>query len=93
MSIDNLDVNKIVVSNKNDFKYFISYKDGKRIRPLLIFLAKMSVFRRDFYKINCMIFLIKYEKLLEKQNEIWEKKSATILKNNLSSNLYTRNNI
>ena len=53
----------------------------------------MSVFRRDFYKTNCMIFLIKYEKLLEKQNEIWKKKPATILKNNLSSNLYTMNNI
>ena len=53
----------------------------------------MSVFRRDFYKTNCMIFLIKYQKLLEKQNEIWKKKSATILKNNLSSNLYTMNNI
>ena len=29
ISIDNIDVNKIVVSNKNDFKYFIGYKDAK----------------------------------------------------------------
>ena len=34
--IDNIDVNKIVVSNKisfgkNDFKYFIGYKDAKKL--------------------------------------------------------------
>ena len=34
--IDNIDVNKIVVSNrvlfhKKDFKYFIGYKDAKKI--------------------------------------------------------------
>ena len=29
ISIDNIDVNKIVVSTKNDFKYFIGYKDAK----------------------------------------------------------------
>ena len=37
--IDDIDVNKIVVSNKisfgkNDFKYFIGYKDAKKIRSL-----------------------------------------------------------
>ena len=36
ISINNIDVNKIVVSNKaslgqNDFKYYISYKDAKKI--------------------------------------------------------------
>ena len=29
ISIDNIDVNKIAVSNKNHFKYFICYKDAK----------------------------------------------------------------
>ena len=34
--IDNIDVNKVVVSNKisfgkNDFKYFIGYKDAKKL--------------------------------------------------------------
>ena len=29
ISIDNIDVNKIAVSNKNHFKYFIRYKDAK----------------------------------------------------------------
>ena len=73
--------NKIVVSNKNDFKYFIGYKDAKKIRPLLIILAKMSAFRRDYYKIKCMAFLIKDKKLLEKY-EIW-KKVCNIIKKEL----------
>ena len=83
--IDNIDVNKIVVSNKiscgkNDFRYIIGYKDGKKIRPLCIFLPKMSAYRRDFDKTKCMSFLIKDGKLLEKYNEIWKKVSKTFKK-------------
>ena len=52
ISIDNIDVNKIVSNKipfgKNDFKYFIGYKDAKKIRPLCIFLPKMSAYRRGF---------------------------------------------
>ena len=38
ISIKNIDINKIVVSNKasfseKGFKYFIGYKDDKKIRP------------------------------------------------------------
>ena len=41
VSINNTDINKIVVSkkcpcNKQDFKYFINYKNNKEIRPLCI---------------------------------------------------------
>ena len=59
-SIDNIDFNKIVVSNKisfdkKDFKCFIGYK----IRLLCIFLPKMSAYRKDFDKTKCMSFLIK----------------------------------
>ena len=43
-SIDTIDVNKIVVSNKNTFQYFICYKNPNKIRPLLIPLPKMSAF-------------------------------------------------
>ena len=40
--INDIDINKIVVSNKflfgkQDFKYFIGYKDSETIRPLCIF--------------------------------------------------------
>ena len=79
--IDYIDINKIVVSNKisygkNDFKYFIGYKDAKRIRPLCILLPKISAYRRNFDEFKCVSFLTKDEKLLEKYNEIWKKVSS-----------------
>ena len=46
--INNIDTNKNVVSNKfvfgkQDFKYFICYKDNKEIRPLCVFSQEMTV--------------------------------------------------
>ena len=78
VSINNIDINKIVVSNKSlfrkkGFKHFIGYSDSKEIRPLCIFLPKMSAYRRDFDETKYMSFLIKDEELLEKYNEILEK--------------------
>ena len=45
ISINNIDINETVVSNKfpfgkKDFKYFIRYKDNKEIRPLCIFFPQ-----------------------------------------------------
>ena len=73
ISIKIIDINKIVASNKvsfgkKGFKYFIGYKDIK-IRPLYIFLPKMSAYRRDFDETKHMSFLIKDDKLSEKYNE------------------------
>ena len=64
ISIKNIDINKIVVSNKvsfgkKGFKYFIGYKDAKKIRPLCIFLPKMSIYRKDFDQTKYVSFLIK----------------------------------
>ena len=75
ISIKNLDINEIVVSNKvsfgkKDFKYFIGYKDTK-IRSLCMFLPRMSTYRRDFVETKCMSFFIKDNELLLKYNEIW----------------------
>ena len=58
---DNIDFNKIVVYNKisfdkKDFKYFIAYKDPKKIRPLCIFVPKMSEYRKDLDKLNVCHF-------------------------------------
>ena len=85
-------VNKIVVRNKisfgkKDFKHFIGYKDGKKLRPLCIFLTKMNAYRRDFDKTKSR-FLIKDNKLFEKYNELW-KMSAVLSKKNLTVNLHT----
>ena len=73
ISIDNKDVNKIVVSNTTILKkldlssYF--FQKWLRIEEILIKL-----------KTECMTFLIKDDKLLEKYNEIWEKVSKIIYK-------------
>ena len=47
--INDSDINEIVVSNKfpfgkQDFKYFIGYKDDKQIRPLCIFFPEISIY-------------------------------------------------
>ena len=51
--VKNVDIDKTVVSNKvpfgkKRFKYFIEYKNAKIIKPLCIFLPKMSAYRKDF---------------------------------------------
>ena len=76
--IGNIDINKIVVSNKaffgkKYFKYFIGYKDAKKLRSSCILLPKMSVYRKD------ISFTIKDEKLFKKYNKIW-KKATNIIK-------------
>ena len=49
--IDNTDINKIAVPNtfpfgKQDFKYFIGYKDNKEIKTLSIFFPVVSIYKR-----------------------------------------------
>ena len=51
--INKKDISKIVLLNrvpfgKKDFKYFIGYEEGKKVRFLCIILPKMSPYRRDF---------------------------------------------
>ena len=50
----------------------------------------MSAYIKDFDETEYMTFLIKYDELLEKYNEIWEKVKNNIKKN---LNLYTVENI
>ena len=62
ISIKDVDINKIVVSNKvffgkKGFKYFIGYKDTKKTS--CIFPQKMSAYRKDFYETKYISFLIK----------------------------------
>ena len=93
--IDNIDINKILVSNKfsfgkRNFKYFIGYKDAIKIRALCILLPNMSAYRKDFDKAKCMSFLIKNENLLEKYNSIWKKVSNIIKKEFDSKPVYNK---
>ena len=73
---------------KKRFKYFIGYKESKKIKPLCIFLLKTSACGKDFKETKYMSFLIKDHKLLEKYNEIWEKVEIIIKKEFGSEPLY-----
>ena len=72
------------------FKYFIGYKDGKKVRLLSILLPKTSGYRRDFDETKYMTFLIKDVELFEKY-EIWEKVSNSIKKGFHSEPVYNEN--
>ena len=58
ISINNIDINKIVISNKlpfdkKNFKYFL------KVRPWYIFRPNMSIYKRNFHKTRYMYFSIK----------------------------------
>ena len=62
ISICDVDVNKTVVSSKfpfgrKCFKYFIGYKDVRKVRTLCIRLPKMSAYTRKFDETKYMSFL------------------------------------
>ena len=61
ISIQHIDINKIVVSNK----FFIGYKDTKKIRPLCIFLPTVSAYRRGFDETKYLSSLVKDDELSE----------------------------
>ena len=57
-NIDDIDVNKILVSKKeqygkyNSFKYFIGYNNSNVIRPLYLFLSQTTGYIKKFDKIK-----------------------------------------
>ena len=71
-------VDQIVVSDKfkhsdKGFKYFIGYQEGEIVKPLCIILPQMSGYIKYFENGGKnMSFLIKYDKVWEKYNEIWD---------------------
>ena len=53
ISINDLDINKIIVSNKfpfgnQDFRYFIGYKYNNKIISIFIFFPKMIIYKKTF---------------------------------------------
>ena len=59
--LKNIDINKIVISNKVSFskkifEHFNDYKYGKKGRPLCIFLPKMRAFEETLMKVNTCLF-------------------------------------
>ena len=78
-SLNDIDVNKILVSKKessgtkNSLKYLIGYNDGDVIRPLLILLSQMIGYVKHFDSNKTMSFKVSDNKLLKKYNKIWER--------------------
>ena len=71
--INDVDIIEIVVSNKfpfgkQDFKYFIGYKDKKEIRRLHIFFTGKSICKRYADKTNSLDFMTKVENFFDKYN-------------------------
>ena len=79
-NIDDIDVNKILVSKKeqygkyNSFKYFIGYNDNDVIRLLYSFLSQTTGYINKFDKNKItMSLMIKDIQLFKKYNKIWKK--------------------
>ena len=77
--IDDIDVNKMLVSkkesygNKNSLKYFIGYNDNNIIRPLCIRLPKMTGCARKLDENATISFRVNDKQLLKNYNKKWEK--------------------
>ena len=79
-NIDDIDVNKILVSKKeqyskhNSFKYFIGYNNSNVIRPLYLFLSQTTEYINKFDKNEItMSLMIKDMQLFKNYNKIWKK--------------------
>ena len=79
-NIDDIDVNKILVSKKepygknNSLIYFIGYNDNDVIRPLCLKLSKMTGYINKFVKNEIsMSLLVKNKQLLKSYNKILKK--------------------
>ena len=71
ISINNININKIAVSNKlsfrkQDFNYFICYKNSEKIRHLCIFHLQMIKCKRNFDENRQIYFFIGKEKVFIK---------------------------
>ena len=61
ISIRNIDINKIVESNKtsfskNGFKYFIGFKDPKKLDFYAYFFQKWVLIEKSLMKLNLCLF-------------------------------------
>ena len=79
-NIDDMDVNKILVSKKETYdkynlsKYFIGYNDNSVIRPLYLFISQTTGYINKFDKNKItMSLMIKDKQLLKNYNKIWKK--------------------
>ena len=78
-SIDDIDVNEILVPKKepygrnNSFKYFIGYNDHDVIRPLYVRLPQMTDSVRKFDENATMSFKVNNKQVLKNYNKMGKK--------------------
>ena len=78
-SIDDIDVDKILVSKKepygtkNSFKYFIGYNYNDVVRPLCVRLPQMTGYARKFDENATVSFKANNKQLLKNYNKNWKK--------------------
>ena len=78
-SLNDIDVNKILVSEKESYgtrsssKYFIRYNNGDVIRLLCIIHPQMIGYVKHFDSSKTMSFNVSDNKILKKYHKIWEK--------------------
>ena len=79
-NIDDIDVNKILVSKKeqygeyNSFKYFIGYNANNVIRPLYLKLSQMTGYINKFEKNKItMSLMVEDKQLLKNYSKLWKK--------------------
>ena len=83
-NIDDIDVNKILVSKKeqygknNSFIYFIGYNDNDVIRPLCLKLSKMTGYINKFDQNKITMSLMVKDKQLLRFTIKYEKKKRKI---------------
>ena len=76
LHIDDIDVNKILVSKKepygknNSLTYFIGYNDNDVIRPLCLRLSKTTSYINKFIENITMSLRVNNEQLFKKYNKI-----------------------
>ena len=82
LNIDNIDVNKILVSKKEPYRknnsliYFIGHNDNDVIRPLCFKLSKATGYINEFNENKYTIVMplrVNDEQLFKKCNKIWKK--------------------
>ena len=78
--INDIDVNKILVSKKekygkhNSFKHFIGYNDSDIIKPLYLEVTQMIDYINKFDKNTIAMSLkVKDKKLFKNYNKVWKK--------------------
>ena len=65
--------------NEDDFQYFIGYKEDEIVKPLCIVLPQMTKYIKHFENGGKNLpLLTKYDDVLDKCNEIWDKIRETL---------------